>query len=141
MKITLTLCLLAVVVIAILISPLAIWSYNRPRVQAQTHLRRNQRTSALLDTWKMPPSQVLKSFPGMETVIGVKRRSPRWMEEMTGFNIINARLVGPKVNDSDLRALAYFPECEYLELISTNVSDLGVVHLQRALPNLQIVRR
>jgi len=63
------------------------------------------------------------------------------MQEILGISIINARLVGSSVSDSDLHALACFQEFEYLELVNTNVSDAAVRELQNMIPEVKIVRR
>ena len=84
--------LLMTAVIAILLSPLAVYLRNHPRVLTKSYLCRNQRTFALLDTWRMMPNEVLKAYPPSKTIIGTRKRGPRWMESVVGIYIINARL-------------------------------------------------
>jgi hypothetical protein len=119
----------------------AIWIQNRPRVLAFSHLRRDQRKQALLDTWTMPPARVLQSFPESESVIGIYRRGPRALQEFLGTDIVNARLVGLYVDDSDMEALQRFPEIEYLELFNTSVTDAAIERFQQARPACKVVRR
>ncbi len=132
--------LLAMALVAVLLSPVSVWLHNRSRVAAFSHLRRDQRSGVLLDTWLIPPREVLESFPETKTIIGIKRPWPDWMQEFVGVRIVNVRLCGDGVDDTDLAALEHFPEMEYLELVETKVTDEGVEMLQQALPKLRIVR-
>ena len=141
MRFKLSRLLLIVAIASVLLTPLATWLRCRPRVIAHGHLRRNERTFAMLETWEVPPADVLASYPPSSTIIGSVSRGPSWMQEILGVNILNARLVGSSVVDSDLHALAYFPELEYLELVDTNVSDTAVRELKDANPDLQLIRR
>lgn len=133
--------MLVTALLAVAITPVSVWWQNRSRVAAYSYLRRDERGGALLDTWAIPAGEVLESFPETESVIGIKRRGPDWTQDIVGVRIVNARLVGPRVDDTDLAALEYFSEMEYLELIDTQVTDDGVKKLQRASPKLRIVRR
>ena len=55
-------------------------------------------------------------------------------------DILVVRLAGPGANDSDLDALTYFPELEYLELVNTNVTEAGLARFRKALPECEIIR-
>jgi hypothetical protein len=111
-----------------------------PRAAAFDHLRRDERTQALLDTWLVPPEEVLQAFPETQTVIGV-RQAGGWLQEVVGVRIPAARLAGPGADDTDLAALRRFPEIEYLELVNTSVSEAAVEEFKRAVPGCKLVRR
>jgi hypothetical protein len=111
-----------------------------PRVAAFDHLRRDERTQALLDTWLVPPEDVLKAFPETQTVIGV-RQAGGWLQEVVGVRVQVARLAGPGADDTDLAALRRFPEIEYLELVHTSVSEAAVQEFRRVVPACKLVRR
>ena len=140
-RFTLTHLMLAVALVAVLLAPVSVWWRNRSRVAAFGHLSRDERVRALLDTYAIPPREVLESLPETETIIGIKRPWPDWTQAFVGVRIVNARLAGDGVDDTDLAALEHFPEMEYLELVDTKVTDDGVEKLQRALPKLHIVGR
>jgi len=138
--------MLAMVLVAVLLAPVSMWWHNRSRIAAFRHLERNVSILALLGSSE--PREILSGAAesphaekGKESVLGVKRPWPHWMDILVGLSVVSARLVGDGVNDTDLAALEHFPEMEYLELVDTAVTDDGVEKLQRALPKLHIVRR
>lgn len=66
----------------------------------------------------------------------------RFISDVLGsvsVDMLVARLAGLDAEDSDLEALANFPELEYLELNDTKVSEAGIDKLKAALPKCQIV--
>src|SRR5262249_32386088 len=101
-----------------------------PRVAAYSHLCRDRRTSALLDTRAAPPEEVLRSFPPTETVLS-GRRAGGWLREVVGVRSPALRLDGPGADDSDLAALRQFPELEDLELLNASVSDAAAEEFRR----------
>lgn len=115
---------------------------NRIRVSAFNHLSRNAGLQAELNTWTVKPKAVLQSFPQSRTVLGTIQYKPRFIREIVhtvSVELIVARLSGPDANDTDLRALAHFPELEYLELVNTNVTESALEKFREALPECQIV--
>jgi hypothetical protein len=113
-------------------------THNRLRMSAYKHLRRNQRTCALLDR-SVKPNAVLKSFPQTQTVFGTIEPRPRWIREIDGVKLVVGRLSGPDADDSDLYALSRFHELEYLELVNAGISESALNKLREAVPDCQIV--
>jgi hypothetical protein len=74
----------------------------------------------------------IRDLQGALPDLQIVRRSDVQVEE--------ARLFGPNIDDVTLSTLRTYPKLEYLELVDTNVSDVGVQKLQEALPSLRIVR-
>jgi len=116
-------------------------THNRLRMSAFKHLRRNQRTCALLDTWSVKPKAVLESFPQTQTVFGTIEPRPRWISEIVSVKLIVGRIAGPDADDSDLYALSRFHELEYLELVNAGISESALNKLREAVPDCQIVNK